>query len=260
MIRASWVLFAVIVVLMLLTVPVLAKQDLSDEDQYILKPEWKNKHMVVEKHEELTQVVFMDLVVVGDNQAYEPLPYKWPASSLPVKYTINPSASVKKFKLSSSAVVGAVEQSFESWDNQVTGDLFSSPTVSSTAKASLGRRPDYKNVVTWGAISDRNVIALTNIWYNTNTLEIVDTDMVFNTYYKWGIDPDGEGTLFSVPPSTFDIRNIGTHEAGHICSLGDIYDSLYSELTMYGYGEFGEVKKISLEPGDIAGVQYVYGP
>ncbi len=255
-------LIAVLIVFMMLIIPVLARQDsTAGEDQYKLKDEWKNRHMVVEQHGELTQVVFM-VTVVGDDdpQAYELLGYKWPSSSIPVKYTINPSTPVKKYKLSQSAIVDAVKNSFESWDNEVDTDLFSNtPTVSSGAKASIGR-PDYKNVVTWGTLSDRNVIAMTNIWYYTSTKEIIDTDMVFNTYYKWGIDKDGEGTVFGVPASTFDIQNIGTHEAGHVCGLGDIYLPEYSAMTMYGYGSFGEVGKISLETGDISGVRAIYQP
>jgi hypothetical protein len=246
-------LIVVLIVLMVLIVPVLARQESADEDQYKLKDEWKNKHKVVEQHGVLTQVVFM-LTTVGDQGAYELSGYKW--FSTPVKYTINPSTALKKYKLTLSAVVEEVTGSFESWDDEVRTELFDAPSVNNKAKASLGR-PDYKNVVTWGAISDRNVIAVTSIWYNTFTGETVDTDMVFNTYYKWGIDADGEGPL-SMPASTFDIRNIGTHEAGHVCGLDDIYDKTYSAITMYGYGSFGEVKKISLEKGDITGVMEIY--
>ena len=41
--------------------------------------------------------------------------------------------------------------------------------------------------------------------------------------------------------------------------LGDLYDKTYSELTMYGYSEEGEIKKISLENGDKLGCQALYG-
>jgi hypothetical protein len=101
------------------------------------------------------------------------------------------------------------------------------------------------------------VIAVTFIWYDPNSYEIVDWDMVMNTMQKWGIDPDGEG-----PQSlkrAFDVRNIVTHEAGHVVGLDDLYEDIYSELTMYGYSSKGETKKISLENVDIAGCQDRYG-
>jgi hypothetical protein len=164
---------------------------------------------------------------------------------------------VKNYKLTQDAVVQAVKNSFEAWDGKVNTNLFyDSPVVNSKAKASLGR-PDYKNIVTWGRLSDNNVIAVTNYWYYTATMEIIDADMIFNTYYKWGIDQDGEGADYSIT-TAFDIQNIGTHEAGHVCGLNDIYDPAYSAMTMYGYGDSGEVNKISLDGGDIKGIQAIY--
>ncbi len=56
-----------------------------------------------------------------------------------------------------------------------------------------------------------------------------------------------------------DIRNIATHEAGHTLVLSDLYQGRYAGMTMYGYSEYGEVKKISLESGDIAGLHKLYG-
>ena len=53
--------------------------------------------------------------------------------------------------------------------------------------------------------------------------------------------------------------NSVTHEAGHVVGLGDLKDKIYSELTMYGYSEEGETKKISLENGDKLGTQFLYG-
>ncbi len=255
---------AALFVLLLFAAPVLAAQEdqAGDEDHYKLKDEWKNKHMVVERHGELTQVVFLDLkdisVPAGDANldAYILGPYYW--SSTPIKYFINPSTAAKNYRLKTADVVEAVTKSFETWDDAVsTKNVFDPPTINTKARASLAM-PDYKNVVTWGAVSDKNVIAVTNIWYYPSTGQIVDTDIVFNTYYKWGIDKDGEGTTYTLGTSKFDIQNIGTHEAGHICCLGDIYDPTYSEMTMFGYADFGEVNKISLESGDIAGVNAAF--
>jgi hypothetical protein len=241
--------------MLVLIVPVLAKQDsANEEDQYRLKEEWKNKHVVKEQYGELTHMVFLLIDTGEPGNGYELEDYTW--FTLPVKYTINPSTPVKNYRLTPSQVVQAVENSFESWDAESSKDLFDPPLQNTRAKASLAN-PDRKNVVTWGRLSDKNVVALTSIWYYTTTKEIIDADMVFNTYYKWGIDKDGEGTQNTLP-AAFDIQNIGTHEAGHVCSLADLYDPAYSAMTMFGYASYGEVNKISLEKGDIAGLRAIY--
>ncbi len=66
-------------------------------------------------------------------------------------------------------------------------------------------------------------------------------------------DPTNAGVA-----GTYDIRNIMTHEAGHWVMLGDLYNNSDSELTMYGYGLTGEIKKDTLGYGDELGVESVY--
>jgi hypothetical protein len=54
-------------------------------------------------------------------------------------------------------------------------------------------------------------------------------------------------------PESYDIQNVATHEFGHWIGLGDLYTSVNSELTMYGYGALGELKKSTLGNGDTLG-------
>ena len=56
----------------------------------------------------------------------------------------------------------------------------------------------------------------------------------------------------------YDAQDILTHEIGHWLGLDDIYDSTQKDLTMYGYGRKGELKKNTLETGDILGIQSLY--
>jgi hypothetical protein len=149
-----------------------------------------------------------------------------------------------------------IVSAFQAWENVADYDLFSEPVVDTSVNPSVDA-PDYVNIVSWRMVVPPRVIAVTFIWYDPNSYEIVDWDMVMNTMQKWGIDPDGEG-----PQSlkrAFDVRNIVTHEAGHVVGLDDLYEDIYSELTMYGYSSKGETKKISLENVDIAGCQDRYG-
>jgi hypothetical protein len=55
-----------------------------------------------------------------------------------------------------------------------------------------------------------------------------------------------------------DLQNIATHELGHGVGLNDIYDSQCSGVTMYGYSNYMEVNKRTLEKPDITGLQQIY--
>jgi len=73
-----------------------------------------------------------------------------------------------------------------------------------------------------------------------------------------GIDSDGEGTAYKLSKA-YNVRNIMTHEAGHKVGLDDLYETKYSEITMYGYNSKGETEKISLADGDKNGTRASYG-
>ncbi|MDI6820492.1 MAG: hypothetical protein QMC89_06290 [Candidatus Hodarchaeaceae archaeon] len=192
----------------------------------------------------------------GARDGYELSGLWWDLSKYPsgVPYVINPKDAIKRHGLAESAVIAEVKASLESWDAVVSVELYNGyPTVDYKA----GTRLDYKNVITWKRLRPC-VVAVATIWYYSATGEIVDADVGLNWAYKWSIDPDGEGTGY-ILTDAFDIRNIVTHEAGHWSGLNDIYDDTYWAMTMYGYTTYGETIKISLEPGDVAGVQAVYG-
>ncbi len=267
----------------------IASAEANDE----MPREWYGKRKVVDKFGKYTRVVLIhyesSVVDVGDpdkdgsSDGYELLGVWWNLSKYPngVPYVINPSWAVKSYGLKADDVVREIKYALESWDLAVdlsdcevdyvvypdyedvgyktdasyTINLFNDdPKVDYKARASTSY-PDYKNVITWGR-AQRGVVAYAIIWYDSNTGEIVDADMVLNSYYKWGIADGDESTVNF--KDKFDIRNIVTHEAGHWCGLDDLYDSAYSAMTMYGYASYGEEIKRTLEPGDVAGVQAVY--
>ena len=193
-----------------------------------------------------------------DNGEEEPKDYdtfallgvEWvvPAGGIP--YVIDPDYAP-------TGSIVEIDLAFDAWDDATSVELFAEPSVNATVNPSLDE-PDLVNTVTWRRIVPPRVIAVTYIWYNPDTMEIVDCDVIMNTKHDWGIDPDGEldGHILE---DAFDVRNIVTHEAGHVVGLDDLYDKTYSELTMYGYSEEGETKKISLENGDTLGTQALYG-
>jgi hypothetical protein len=185
---------------------------------------------------------------------------KWDLSKYPmgVSYVVNPTG----------APLGAereVKAAFEAWDAATTAELFNdNPRVDTT---SWWGKLDGRNNVSWQVIAGGGIIAGTWVWYldsdNNGRMslgdEILETDIVFNASQKWGIDLDGEGLAYKLT-NAYDVRDIATHEAGHVVGLGDLYEDKYSEITMYGYSSKGETKKISLAVGDVNGTIALYGP
>ncbi|UCC90217.1 MAG: hypothetical protein JSW24_03495 [Dehalococcoidia bacterium] len=171
---------------------------------------------------------------------------KW--AELPVSYAINENVD--------ASARAEITAAFEEWDANTTKELYNN-TVGTTDKA--GANQNWENTIAWvDTIANSNIIAITTFWFYVNTKELFEFDIEFNANFAWGIDPDGEGTEYELT-SAMDIRNIATHEAGHTLVLSDLYQGQYAGMTMYGYSEYGEVKKISLESGDIAGLHKLYG-
>jgi hypothetical protein len=165
-----------------------------------------------------------------------------------------PATGIKYYvNTASAAVKDAVKAAFETWDSNVTVELFND-SVEQISKVA-GNKYDGKNVVSWGALRP-GIVAVCYVWYYSDTLEIVEFGIVFNKLYAWGIDPEGEGPTAI---NAFDIQNVATHEAGHTLSLNDLYMDEACELTMYGYTTIGETKKRSLGAGDAFGVHLIYG-
>ena len=162
----------------------------------------------------------------------------WPSGTT-VTYSVN----------TKGAPVGAlqaVKAAFETWDAAVSIELFNDNVATASNKA-VGNRYDGANVISWGRLKP-GIIAQTTTWYNRAN-QIVEVGMVFNTYYRWSIGPVN---------NAFDVQNIATHEAGHTLMLLDLYDIAASQLTMYGYGDYGQTYAQTLGTGDTSGINYIY--
>jgi hypothetical protein len=163
--------------------------------------------------------------------------------SMPITIEIDPSSA--EFTGFTSAVAAGVS----AWTSEAK--LTCTVEVAGSALSIDTSSADGVNGVMFGAIGKTNVIAQTTIWYNPSTGEIVDFDIVFNTYYSWG-DATKNNNLM-------DIQNIATHELGHGFGLNDLYQPKWSAETMYGYASEGQTDKRTLDTGDIAGIQAIYG-
>lgn len=159
-----------------------------------------------------------------------------------VVYTANPQG------LSSGQVVDAVSDATYAWDVATGTDLVDTITPG-PGSASVERNG--VNAVLFGDYPTSGVIAVATVWYNRRSRELLECDIMFDTDFTWG-DATSDATVM-------DLQNIATHEFGHCFNLADIYDSSQSHLTMYGYSYEGDIEKRSLEAGDIAGIQSLFG-
>jgi hypothetical protein len=174
---------------------------------------------------------------------YKLLRLKW--TTLPITCEINPSTEEN---LDSSFVTDAIVTAAETWDAATSQELFGG--FSENRNAVYGKF-DGVNAIAFGSYGDPNVIAITSFWYYRSTGQIVEADILFNEYWKWG---EAEA-----PGDQMDIQNIATHELGHVAGLDDVYTRSCSEVTMYGYSGVEETIKRTLEQPDIDGLQKIYG-
>lgn len=144
----------------------------------------------------------------------------------------------------------AVANSFATWDALVSAVTLSEDTPASATRARL----DGQNAVLWKRQS-LSTLAVTYVWYNTQTKEALENDLVFNARHRWSYTPY---TPSCSSLNSYDVQNIGTHEVGHWMGLDDMYGSSGVDLTMYGYGSIGELKKDTLTTGDKNGLNALY--
>lgn len=114
--------------------------------------------------------------------------------------------------------------------------------------------PDNKNEVYFGSIAEPGAIAVTIIWGifggPPKARELVEWDQVYDDVdFDWSSNSE---------LGRMDWENIATHELGHSVGLADLYTSECSEQTMFGYADYGETKKRTLEIGDITGIGRLY--
>ena len=175
---------------------------------------------------------------------------KW--QELPVNYVIDPT---NPDGLTESFVTNAISAGAEEWDAWTGAELFNNTYTIVYDGSWDSDAPDGRNELLFGNYPEEGVIGVAVIWgYFSGppkTRRIVEFDVLFDTDFHWG---DG-----ALNPEVMDLQNIVTHELGHGVGLADIYETTCSEVTMYGYSDYGETQKRTLEPPDITGIQKLYG-
>jgi hypothetical protein len=168
-----------------------------------------------------------------------------------IKWKLNTGSVPSANGLSQDTAIAALTSAFQTWTNADADKAFFYDGSTSVKRP----RFDGINAVIWGRVS-AGAIAITYVRYSTVTHLVVDVDTVFNTRYPWAIFDVASGECQSAPDA-YDVQGIGTHEFGHWLGLDDLYISTDRDLTMYGYGSGGELKKRDLGLGDVTGTQIV---
>lgn len=171
---------------------------------------------------------------------------KW--TTLPVSYIVHPDLE--------ATVGGAIFAGAETWDAATTTSELFSDTYKVEGELSWDSdAPDGRNELLFGDYPEPNVIAVTVVWgYFSgppSIRKIIEFDIMFDTDFVWG-----DATT---NPAVMDLQNIATHEIGHGAGLDDVYETACAEVTMYGYSDYGETIKRTLEAPDITGIQTLYG-
>ena len=81
------------------------------------------------------------------------------------------------------------------------------------------------------------------------TKEIVGFNITIDTDDTWSTNGAA---------NTFDVRNIMTHEMGHVAGLGHDNAPKDACLTMYKFAAFAEIQKRTLGLGDKLGMDKLY--
>ena len=162
----------------------------------------------------------------------------------------------------------AIIAAFETWEIQGVTINFNCEEVTEldypVPSSFYNNSTNLTNEVGWMSFEDYNLpsraIAVTAVWVYEGTTIIAEADMAMNTDLPWAqdntvTDPDNETADIA---TAYDVQNIATHEAGHFLMLEDLYSRPADDQTMYGRGSLGELKKRSLESGDIAGILEIY--
>jgi hypothetical protein len=153
-------------------------------------------------------------------------------------------------RVGASAARMAISDSFATWSAADPQKIFIDGGKTAVKAAKL----DGKNAILWKRLG-ASTIGVTYVWYKTTTHEVAEVDTVFNNRYRWRIfsGTDDCSTEFDA----YDLQNIATHEFGHWVGLDDLFNDANKDLTMYGFGAGGELKKRSLGTGDIDGANAV---
>jgi len=226
---------------------------------------------------------------IGDAACVEAgAPLEWENTCL--SYAIDSRGS---YWMDYAEVEEAIDLAFKTWENTDCGDgtpnLFFQPLDPSTCKRAEYNCSGNVNTIAFLGSPDEpgeawehpcrtagdppyvsNAFAVTIVWHDTATGEILDADMMINDQQFGGLNAGGP--YANCPDAGCegdfaDLRSIVTHEAGHFIGIGhcnpidenDPNDPCV-QATMFAMADRESVSKRTLAPDDIDAVCSIYPP
>jgi hypothetical protein len=178
----------------------------------------------------------------GPNWLYKPNP-------MGEDHKINPNCADASAGDAASQIA-QIENGFNGWNNAGADFVFTYGGQTTIANVQY----DGQNICYFDLTppDGGGYVAATYYWASGNNL--TECDLVFNDQsYTWW---NGSG---SCGGNKFDIWNIAAHETGHWLCLADLYGGGDVNKTMYGYVNYCEINKRTLETDDINGIIAIYG-
>ena len=247
--KSRWRIGLIMVVLMLGLLPLSIslvtgapfRADDDDDDEDALEdplPDWVDLRVFIHRPRVLkpNHLGVCEPSTNASVNHFEPSPWHLPG---PMRWSLNRSTVPSSI---SSSVDGVLNQSFRTWYS----GIFQQGPDTRAKRAKF----DGVNAILWKK-KGRSTLGATYVWFSRFDGEVLEVDTIFNKKLPWAIFPGSPDCQSS--PDAYDLQNIATHEFGHWVGLDDLYDDSDKDLTMYGFGAGGEVKKRSLGTGDVSG-------
>ncbi len=129
-------------------------------------------------------------------------------SRMPVRYY---TTDLGVAGVTASQFQAAIDQSFATWAKVPTAAISTQDVGMTGAPPSRG---DGMTVLGFQSRPDLDrVLGSTSFVVDTQTGELIESDILFNTTYPWSTAAQGE-------PGRYDLQSIATHEIGHLLGLG----------------------------------------
>lgn len=220
----------------------------------------------------LALVTLLALVVSSQPSSFDlpaaarELQIKWPTKSIQIALStslLSPSPAIKP----ESDVLGAVDRALASWSRAANVTFVQ--VSSKTQSVSPTNGGDGVNLITIAGTNENlamfgeeNTTARTRVFYDAETGQISEADIVINPYPYSG---DGTALQFSTDgtPGTYDLESTMAHEIGHLLGLSHshvIGATMQPSQALNGTYGLPAITERTLSEADEAAVRSLYGP
>jgi hypothetical protein len=219
----------------------------------------------------LVLVTMLACIVSGQPSSFElPVapqekPIRWATRNIPISLSTSlssPSPAIKP----DSDVLGAVERALTSWSNAANVTFVRTTSKAQSVSPLTGG--DGVNLITIAGTTENlalfgegNTTARTRVFYDKDTGEITEADIVINPY---PYSEKGAALLFSTDgtPGTYDLESTLAHEIGHLLGLSHsqvLGATMQPFQALNGTYSFPATTERTLSEADQSAVRSLYG-